>query len=301
RQVLRASILEGLNDKRLDAAMDAFQEDLTALEYSLLHKEELTKLLDDGEVRVRDSLDVLMDEVLADEQWREGEKTLNIRKVALVPMVVENEPLGVVVFAFDRKDPDVEVLELLVGHLTLALRDLLVRDEAVRFSDIDGVTWVPNRRYLTRELENEIVRAGRYGRGLAVVALDIDGFGAFNETYGQSMGDRLLRTVATTLAEAVTPPELVARLKDDDFVVLLPETNRATAVTVTTRLLASLSNISVFSNGEEEAPPITLSVAIACFPEDADTPSRLLSRVLGDLERAKQDRPDDRRYVRAAV
>ena len=102
---------------------------------------------------------------------------------------------------------------------------------------------------------------------------------------GRSLGDRLLRSIATTLAEAVSTPELVARMRDDEFVVLLPETNRATAVSITTRLLSSPAQVSAFR--EVCAPPVTLSIAIACFPEDADTPKGLLNRVLSDLEEAK--------------
>ncbi len=298
RQVLRASILEGSADSRLEAAMEAFQEDLTALEFSLVQNHELERILEGGEVVLRDSVAVLMEGVLPEEQWKAAEETLRVRKLALVPMVVENEALGMVVFVFDQEQIDVEALELLVGHLTLALRDLLVRDEAVRFSDVDPVTWVHNRRYLLEALESEIARAGRYGRGLSLVALDIDGFSDFNATYGQSMGDRLLRTVGTTLAETVSPPELVARLKDDDFAVLLPETNRAAAVTTTTRLLASLAQVSVFSGADDEAQPVTVSVAIACFPEDASMPQALLDRVLADLETAKRERQDEQRASR---
>ena len=289
RQLLRAAILEGCTDPQLETAMDAFQEDLTALEYSLVSNPGLHSLLEDGEVVLTDDTALLLDGVLPDEQRKAGEKALNIRKVALAPMVVENEPLGAVAFFFDRPKVDVAMLELLVGHLTLALRALLVQDEVVRFSDIDPVTWLPNARFLKHTIENEVVRGGRYGRGLALIALDIDGFGAFNETYGQTTGDRLLRAVATTLAETVSPPELVARYQDDDFIVLLPETSRATAVAITTRMLTALSRVSVF-NGDEDAPPVTMSVAIACFPDDADTPRALLNRVLSDLEQAKQDR-----------
>lgn len=299
RQLLRASVLEGQTDSRLEAAMDAFQEDLTALEFPLLQKQDLYRILEDGEVTVVDSFGVLMDGVLPAEQWKMGEETLQLRKLALVPMVVENEPLGLVAFAFNRDDVDTEALELLVGHLTLALRDLLVRDEAVRFSDVDPVTWVHNRRYLLQALQSEMVRAGRYGRGLSLVMIDIDGFTAFNETYGQSLGDRLLRNFATTLAETVSPPELIARIKDDDFAVLLPETNRATAVAITTRLLASLAQVSVFSAGDEDAEPITASVAIACFPDDAGTPHQLLERALADLEVAKGDRNEEHRRAGA--
>lgn len=289
RQLLRASILEGAQDERLDAAMDAFQEDLIAIEYPLVNNEELRRILDEGEVVVTDGLEVLVDGVLAPEQVQGAQEALGIAKVAFVPMVVEGEPLGLVVFAFDRDEIDIEALELLVGHLTLALRDLLMRDEAVRFSDVDPLTWVFNRRYLTQQLEGEIARAGRYGRTLSLVAIDIDDFGSFNESYGQSLGDRLLRTVATTLAETVTPPEFVARVRDDDFVVVLPETSRATAVTSTTRLLASLAGISVF-DADADAQRITVSVAISCFPEDAGTARELLQRAQADLDAAKQER-----------
>lgn len=300
RQVLRASMLEGCTEESLNAAMDAFQEDLTALEFPLVPNHDLYSLLEEGEIVIRDSFSVLMQGVLDEEQWKAGEQALHVRRLALAPMVVENEPLGLIVFAFDNDNLDIEVLELLVGHLTLALRDLLVRDDAVRFSDVDPVTWVYNRRYLQQALESEIARAGRYGRALSLVTLDIDGFYEFNQSYGQSLGDRLLRTVATTLAETVSPPEFVARLKDDDFVVLLPETSRATAVTATTRLLAALANVNVFSD-DEAGERITASVAIACFPEDAATPNALLRRAATDLEEAKQDRKRGKGVPRAAA
>jgi diguanylate cyclase (GGDEF)-like protein len=290
RQLLRASMLEGCTDARLEAAMDAFQEDLTALEFSLLQNGDLHRILDEGEVVLRDGFETLFNDTLPKEQWKEAEKTLGIRKLALAPMVVENEPLGLVAFAYNRSDVDVETLELLVGHLTLALRDILVRDEAVRFSDVDPLTWVYNRRFLVQSLESELVRAGRYGRALSLVTLDIDGFSAFNNAYGQSLGDRLLRMVATTLAETVSPPEIVARLKDDDFAVLLPETNRAVAVTTTTRLLANLARLSVFGATGESEESVTVSVAIVSFPEDASTAQSLLERALGDLDMAKQER-----------
>ncbi len=301
RQLMRASALEGCSDPRLEAAMDAFQEDLTALEFSLVQNQDLYRILDNGEVALRDGLGALMEGTLPKEQWKLAEEQLRVQKLAFVPMVVESEPLGMVVFAFDRDDIDVEALELLVGHLTLALRDLLVRDEAVRFSDVDPVTWAHNRRYLTQVLQSEMVRAGRYSRGLSLVLLDIDNFGEFNSSYGQSTGDRLLRTIATTLGETVSAPEIVARLKDDDFAVLLPETNRAAAVTTTTRLLASLSQVSVFSEADEDAQPITVSVAIASFPEDGSTPQALLDRVVADLAASKRERDEEQQPGRNLV
>jgi diguanylate cyclase (GGDEF)-like protein len=252
-------------------------------------------------VTLRDGFEVLMQGVMADEQWKAGEEKLRIRKLAMVPMVVESEPLGLVVFGFQNEDIDIEALELLVGHLTLALRDLIVRDEATRYSDVDSVTWVHSRRYLMEALDKEIARAGRYGRGLSLVLVDIEDFNSFNETYGQSMGDRLLRSVAITLAETISPPELVARLKDDDFAIVLPETNRAAAVTITTRLLSSLAQVSIFGGEDEETPPITANVAIVSFPEDGQTPQALLDRANTDLEASRQERQQEQRGGRRTI
>ena len=293
RHALCASVLDGCTDARLDSAMDAFQEDLTALEFSLVKNQTLERFLSEGEVVLQDGLSALMEGVLPQEQTQAAMNELGIKKVAFVPMVVEGEPLGMLVFAFDRDEVDIEVLELLAGHLTLALRDMTVRDEVGRFSDVDPVTWVYSRRYLLQALRSEMERAGRYGRGLALVLVDIDDFGPFNESYGQSLGDRLLRAVATTLAETVSPPELVARIKDDDFAVLLPETNRASAVTAVTRLLASIAHVSVFGDGEESSQPVTASVTIACFPEDADTPQALLAHAQADLDDVKRERASE--------
>jgi diguanylate cyclase (GGDEF)-like protein len=150
-------------------------------------------------------------------------------------------------------------------------------------------------------LDKEIARAGRYGRGLSLVLVDIEDFNSFNETYGQSMGDRLLRSVAITLAETISPPELVARLKDDDFAIVLPETNRAAAVTITTRLLASLAQVSIFGGEDEETPPITTNVAIVSFPEDGQTPQALLDRANTDLEASRAERVQEQRGARRST
>jgi diguanylate cyclase (GGDEF)-like protein len=293
RDLLTASALEALVDPRLERAMDAFQEDLSALDFPLPATSARRIILEQGEVSMSDSLGDLMEDVLPEEVWRRAQDALELRKVALAPMLVENEPLGLVAFGFEAEDPDIELLELLVAHLTLALRDLLAQEEATRFSDIDQVTWVHSRRFLMDTLDAEIARASRYGRGLSLMLLDLDEFGEFNATYGQSMGDRLLRTAATTLAEAVSPPEIVARIKDDDFAVLLPETNRAAAVAATTRMLSSLAQVSIFG-GEGSPQPLTASVAIVCFPDDGSTTRELLANATTDLEQAKQERREQR-------
>ena len=298
RDVLTSGPLEGIVEPHLERAMDAFQEDLTAIEFDMPLSHYRRDILEQGEVVITDSLVQIFDGTFNEERVRSAEQQLGIRKVALVPMLVEGEPYGVVAFGFDKEEVDAEIVELLVGHFTLAMRGIATQEDTARFNDIDPVTWVYNRRYVSEAIEAELVRCGRYAKALSIVVIDLDDFAAFNASYGQSMGDRLLRSAAVSLAEAVSPPEIVARLKDDEFAVLLPETNRAAAVSVTTRLLASLSQVSVF--GDDGSPePLKASVAIVCFPEDGTSAKDLLESARGALDLAKREREEQTRVQQA--
>jgi diguanylate cyclase (GGDEF)-like protein len=291
RDVLVASSLEGVVEPRLENAMNAFQEDLTAITLDLPISHFRRRVLEQGEVVIGESLVEFWDGLFDQERVRDAEHQLGVRKIALVPMLVEGEPYGIVAFAFDREDIDAEIVELLVGHFTLALRDISTQEDTARFNDVDPVTWVYNRRYAQETIEAELIRCGRYNKALSLVVIDLDDFGAFNATYGQSQGDRLLRNAAVSLAESISPPELVARLNNDEFAIMLPETNRAGAVTVATRLLASLSQLSVF--GEDGATePLKASVAIVCFPEDGTTARDLIDSAMSDLAQAKREREE---------
>jgi diguanylate cyclase (GGDEF)-like protein len=291
RDVLTATSLEGIVEPRLENAMNAYQEDLAALEMDLPFNHLRRHILEQGEVVVRDTLADFLDGVIDEERSREAEKALGIRKFAIVPMLVEGEPYGLVLFAFADTEIDAEIVELMVGHFTLALRDIATQEDTARFNDIDPVTWVYNRRYVSDAIEAELIRCGRYAKALSLVVVDLDDFGDFNANYGQSMGDRLLRSAAVSLAEAVSPPELVARLNNDEFAILLPETNRAAAVSVATRLLASLAQVSVFGQ-DGASEPLKASVAIVCFPEDGTTSKDLLESAMGDLMQAKREREE---------
>lgn len=294
RDVLTAAPLEGIVEPLLERVMDAFQEDLTILELDLPVSHFRRLVIEGGEVVIRDSLVDFWDGVIPPEVVKAAEEKLGIKKVALVPMLVEGEPYGVVAFGFDHTKIDASIVELLVGHFTLAMRDIATQEDTARFNDIDPIAWVYNRRYIGEAIEQELIRCGRYAKTLSLVVIDLDDFGHFNASYGQSMGDRLLRSAAISLAEAVSPPEIVARLGDDEFAILLPETNRAAAVSVTTRLLASLSQVSVF--GDDGSPePLKASVAIVCFPEDGTSAKDLLDSAENDLDGAKREREEQMR------
>jgi diguanylate cyclase (GGDEF)-like protein len=217
-------------------------------------------------------------------------RQLEVSKAAVVPLVMEGESFGLCIFLFSGREPDIEVLELAAGHCTLALKALMAGEETTRFGGIDPVTWAHSRGYFLEALEGEVVRARRYGRGLSLVFLDIDDFGEFNSNYGHTLGDRLLRSVAMTLAGAVALPEIVARYGGDEFAVLLPESHRAMAVELTSAIVSKLDGLSVFESDEEGRTGVSASFAIVSYPEDGSSREELLAAAEMSLEQSKEER-----------
>ncbi len=132
------------------------------------------------------------------------------------------------------------VLTLFALRRTLkALADALEREHALARED--SLTGVRNARAFREVAEQEVARAERYGRPLTLAYLDADGFKSVNDTYGHSAGDRVLRTIAQTLATNVRAVDTAARLGGDEFGLLFPETGSAAAAGALRKLQGALA------------------------------------------------------------
>ena len=93
-----------------------------------------------------------------------------------------------------------------------------------RNARVDALTGLPNREAWTEALEAERVRRARYRRPVVVMNVDIDGLKETNRRFGREAGDELLRGAAAVLRRNLRDADLVARIDEDEFGVLLPET-----------------------------------------------------------------------------
>ena len=289
RDVLSAVQLGTIDDPGLEQASLAANENLADLEFTLPLRSWRRAVMEGGEVALSNDLRDLMEDVIGKEACDQVRRALEITRVATVPLVMEGEVFGLCVYLFSGREPDIESLELATGHCTLALKALMVGEETTRFGGIDPVTWAHSRGYFLEALEAEVVRARRYNRGLSMVFFDIDEFGEFNATYGHTLGDRLLRSVAMTLAGTISLPEIVARVGGDEFAVLLPESNRAMTVELTSKIVEHVRELSIFDNKSNESQSVSLSAAIVSYPEDGSTREELLTAAEIALDQAKEE------------
>jgi diguanylate cyclase (GGDEF)-like protein len=136
----------------------------------------------------------------------------------------------------------------------------------------DPLTGLANRRRFDQKLANELARARRYQRPLALIAIDLDHFKLVNDQHGHPAGDEVLRQVAAALRQASRETDLPARVGGEEFALILPETELSFACLAAERLRARIANESVRCNGAILALTISVGVAGAdgrSLPADA--------------------------------
>jgi two-component system cell cycle response regulator len=183
---------------------------------------------------------------------------------------------------YDPAELDARVLAALrVKRLHNALLDANRR--LARQALTDDLTGLANRRHGAHQLEREVALCVRHGRLLALLRVDVDHFKPVNDSYGHETGDQVLVEVARRLEGAVRGGDELARWGGDEFVAILPDTDKAGALRAAERLRSSVAAAPVAAAGREL--PVTISVGWAHWA--GDTPDDLLARADRALYRAK--------------
>jgi diguanylate cyclase (GGDEF)-like protein len=161
-------------------------------------------------------------------------------------------------------------------------------EEIYRLTIIDALTDIHNKRYLLEFLDRELARSGRYSRPLALVMFDLDRFRVINEQLGHLGGDFTLRELAARIKGNVRKEELFARYGGEEFAIVLPETTREGAVTLSERLRQVVASQPF--KYEEHTYTVTISLGVATTSGDETmTPTTLIRMADEKLYQAKRD------------
>ena len=160
-------------------------------------------------------------------------------------------------------------------------KEQLVRHMALH----DGLTGLPNRSLLMERLCQVTAMSRRDSRSIALLFIDLDGFKKVNDTLGHSIGDEVLKTVATRLSGLLRNSDTVARFGGDEFVVLLdnPESSEKIAQ-IGARVIAVLNEPMQFDDVQAH---VGTSIGIAVFQNGSDSPEALLKRADDAMYAAK--------------
>lgn len=226
---------------------------------------------------------MVLDKAREDEMFIEPDSSY-VRSIACIPMMVYSDIIGVinVTNKLDESrftDEDVELLKAVADQAAVAINKAQLWEMAVT----DSLTGLYVRRYIMVKLQEEFHRAGRYNKGLSVVMADLDRFKRINDTYGHTVGDRVLKVVSKFFLKNIRDIDIISRYGGEEFLILLPEATKDEAYTVSERLRKKLAEFKV-----DDLPQLTVSLGIASYPEDGKDVEGLIKKADAALYAAKQ-------------
>ena len=175
------------------------------------------------------------------------------------------------------------VNDKLQGQLIeIGLLQSKLREQAIR----DPLTNLFNRRYLEETLDRELSRAARENYPVCVIMIDLDHFKRINDTHGHEAGDLVLKAIAEALSEFSRRGDFACRYGGEEFVIVMPNIPLETAYERAESLRQSLNLLSV--PYEYYNLSVTISIGIACYPENGQTRETLLRAADQALYAAKE-------------
>jgi diguanylate cyclase (GGDEF)-like protein len=223
----------------------------------------------------------------------------------VVPLLVDGVPIGTLNIgrmgeaeaAFSPNE--FELTQLFAGQASIALQNAEIHGAVRIRADQDALTGLRNHGSFQRELGDAVAGGGR---PFSILMLDMDAFKAFNDACGHPAGDRLLAAIADAMTGATRDGDRMYRYGGDEFAAILPGADRNAAHEVAERIRRAVADLSARTGG----PPITISVGVACYPDDGQTKDALvgvadramyLAKPTGPTGRAPEPQVDP--YLRA--
>ncbi len=195
-----------------------------------------------------------------------------------VPILFGGRTLGVleVVNPKNINATTLSLLNLLSDYLAIAIENTRrykkMQDMAVR----DNLTGLYNQRYLYQVLKRLIPDAHQKGEPLSLIFLDMDDFKEVVDRLGHLNGSRALQEVGQRIRRVVRPPGFAVAYGGDEFVVVLPQSDRFGAIAVADAIRQSMRSEPYLSQWGHEVM-ITASFGVATYPDDAQDSTELLA------------------------
>lgn len=199
----------------------------------------------------------------------------DIRSILCVPLVSKGRNIGVLTLNHAKPnafEPELlPTMRVLASYLAIAVENAELFGFVKSLAEKDSLTLLYNHGAFHEKLGIELERANRYSRPMAVIMLDLDGFKEINDSYGHTMGDRVLVLVAGALGAHLRKSDIAARYGGDEFAVILPETDLSSAAVIAERVAEGISGVRLDT---DRGDIISFSASVgyaACSP---DSPGR---------------------------
>jgi len=201
-----------------------------------------------------------------------------IKSILVIPLRLGEELMGVIyIDNFEKESAfseDIGLAHLFSKHIQLVLWKQKMEEKLKHLATHDSLTGVLNRKAFM-DIADRILRLSkRYNKNFAVLYIDLDNFKMVNDTYGHDIGDKVLIEFCEKIQKVIRESDLFAKFGGDEFVILLPETDKIGAMNFAERLRAAFRKPIVVANKEIK---IGFSIGISVYPEDGENLEKLVN------------------------
>lgn len=222
-----------------------------------------------------------------------GERPAEGSAFLSVPLTFKGDVLGVINFARRGSGSfsyqDVRMMTLVAAQVAIAIANARLYTRTRELSVRDDLIGINNRRYFQQMLQMEWKRAVRFRRNLSVIMIDVDHFKNYNDTFGHPQGDEALKQIGGVLKRNLREVDTVARFGGEEFVLLLPDTEKRGAIAVAEKVRLLIEAHRFLNADHQETRKITISAGIATYPDDVNEVDDLIDRADIALYRAKEN------------
>jgi diguanylate cyclase (GGDEF)-like protein/PAS domain S-box-containing protein len=214
------------------------------------------------------------------------------RSLVCFPLLVRGEVVGsFCLYAgeagyFDEEE--MKLLSELAGNISYAMEFILHQEEASYLAYYDPLTGLANLRLFQERTNQHIQTARNDNKQVAVALVDIDRFKSINDSLGRSLGDELLKEIASRLSRFAGNPNYLARVSGDRFVAVIPGLTETTdlARVVQDSVVQRLSRPFTIAGQEVR---VSGKAGVALFPADGQDAESLISNTESALKSAKHN------------
>ncbi len=217
---------------------------------------------------------------------------LESNELVLIPLKAKDKVNGIIVADnFITNDPitkdDIRMLTMLANQAGLAIENSQLFELTVERAHSDYLTNLWNHGYFQYLLHTEIEKAKANRSHLSLIAVDIDDFKIYNDTLGHQAGDKILKDLAMLLRNQSRKMDLVCRYGGEEFTIILPHTDKKEAFLIAERIRIDIAKYHFLDEKIFPAKMMTVSLGVATFPENGQTPAELVTSSDKSLYQAK--------------
>ncbi len=211
----------------------------------------------------RDKKTIIVNDVTKDDRFIQD---TNSKSEMAVPIIFEKEVIGIINIEspiLNRFTEDDKILiETLSNTIGIAIMNARFFEETKKLAITDSLTGLGNYRYLIASVTKEIEKAKRYDLPISLIFFDLDNFKRINDTKGHEVGNMILIKVCEIIKEKIRSSDYAFRYGGDEFIILLPLTDKLTSREVAERIRLEIEKTEV------SGVKLSASFGVASYPED---------------------------------